>query len=90
MLLTCAVDHSFASAAMHPALVPGEFFQLGRVCLLELGIGICRLVQHAIERLDLLLKLLCLPISGQQPLMALLGIIGQVIHNAHGCNNQRP
>jgi len=49
MLLAVRVDMPFAPPAVNPALVPGKFFQSGRVFLLELGVGIGRLVQHAIQ-----------------------------------------
>ena len=49
MLLAFRVDMPLTSPAVKPALVPGEFFQSDRVFLLELGVGVGRLVQHAIQ-----------------------------------------
>ena len=100
MLLAFAVNEPFTPLAMNPALVPSKFFQFGRVFVLELGVGVRRLVQDATERLDLLLgsgdlllEFLGLLVSRQQQPVALPWIVGQsvcVIHNAHGCNHDRP
>jgi len=82
MLLTFGFDQPFTPLAMHPALVPGEFFQLGRVFLLELGVGVSRLIQDAIERLHfppglrfLLSRLSCLLLGSGDLLLKLLGLL---------------
>ena len=49
MLLAFRFDKPFTPPAVNPTLVPGEFFQSGRVFLLEPGVGVRRLVQDAIQ-----------------------------------------
>ena len=65
MPLPFAVDNSFAASAVQPPLVPSQFFQLGRVLLLQLTIRVGRLIQDPIERLDFS------PGSGDLPLQFL-------------------
>lgn len=93
MLLPFAFDNAFAALAVQPPFVPSQLFQLGRVLLLQLGVRVGRLIQDPVERLDFALQRLRLPVRRQQQPTALVGIIGQprdVIHNAHGCNRDRP
>ena len=49
MLLAFRVDMPLTPPAVNPALVPGEFFQSGRMLLLEPGVGVGRLVQPAVQ-----------------------------------------